>query len=492
MRIKLSRALNENYFILDNLGSSKDNFEEILNFAEIQSRLKSVAIVLDINVWNDLDSATRAIIETRDVDLIILIGEKEIITESQLEVLQFADEEAFINSGYLDAQHDKYIVLKSSGKFNFNKTVTYCSWRSHNTVLKVDLNAITHNTITYKKELNSDTKLMVMVKAFAYGAGIHEVSKWLQHLMVDYFGVAFIDEGIELRQNGIEAPIMVMSPGPDDSAMLIKYDLEPEVYEMEQLKSYLAAYQKANKILPAHIMLNTGMNRLGFDHSEITALIEVISSNKESIEVKSLQTHLAAADEVQHNEFTEKQISSFDSMAETLKKALNIDPLMHNLNSAGIANFSKHQMGMVRLGIGLHGVDSSKKLDLKFPSQLKTTLTQIRKVGKGESIGYGRKGKAEKDLTIATIPIGYADGYLRAYGNGKAYVTINGRKAPTIGNVCMDMTMIDITGISAKVNDDVTLFGEHPTIEDLAGWSNTISYEVLTNISSRVQREYFI
>ena len=491
MKIKLSRALNDNYLVQDQLGDNLNDLMKLFDFVRTQSLDQGIILIVSSENFEALSTDALRYLEEQEIELIVVIGAEKIKSNIQIQFIQFQSEEEFINSGLLESRQRKFFILRSSPDLEFQDAITLFTRRSHKTCLEIDLKRIEWNINAFRAKLHENTKLMVMVKAFGYGAGSVEISKWLQHLMVDYLGVAFIDEGIELRQNGVELPIMVMSPGPNDAAMLIKYDLEPEIYEMAQLKSYVEAFKKRETHLPVHIMLNTGMNRLGFDKEELDELIEILNNNK-NIKLKSLQTHLAASDMPSEKEFTNNQIQQFSAMAQILKTQLGVNPLLHNLNSSGIKHYAEHQMDMVRLGIGMHGISSEKDFLLKFPTRLKSNITQIRKVAKGETIGYGRVGKAIDDLMIATIPIGYADGYLRDYSNGKAYVMVNGQKAYTIGNVCMDMTMIDVTDIDCAVNDEVVIFGEDPNIEILANWSGSIPYEVLTTISSRVQRTYII
>jgi len=490
MQIKLSRALNGNSIIQDGFGLSFVEIEQLLAFTRVYSLQAGTFLVIEQAAIESLEEKTLQLIDQEELNHIIIIGQKAEIVPLDTSVIYFETEDEFIRSGLFETTHDKYFMLKGNKRFLFDKSLGVFSRRSHKTALMVDLEQISQNVRTFRQKLSSGTKLMVMVKAFAYGAGGVEISKWLQHQLVDYLAVAFIDEGIELRQNGIELPIMVMSPGVDDAHLLKKYDLEPEVYDLRQLVQYVENYQVTDQAIPIHIMINTGMNRLGFDEDQIDDLIRLIKSN-EQVQVKSLMTHLAAADNIKERVFTVAQNEQFMKIARQLETSLHISPLLHSLNSSGIRNYPEYQLDMVRLGIGMHGVGTDEKTKLRFPASLKTTITQIRNVPKGATIGYGRVGKANKPLRIATIPIGYADGYLRAFGNGNAYVTINGEKVRTIGSICMDMTMLDITGIDVQIEDEVTLFGSSPTIEELAEWSATIPYEIITNISSRVQRVFY-
>jgi len=340
------------------------------------------------------------------------------------------------------------------------------------------------------------------VKAFSYGSGSFEIANILQFHRVDYLAVAYADEGIELRKAGITIPIMVMNPEEQSYDSMIQYHLEPEIFSFRVLGLFDEAI-KRNKIswkegsaeqkpLPVHLKLDTGMHRLGFEEEDLNELIVRIKNNKNLI-VKSVFSHLAASDEIEHDEFTRKQISSFSKMSETLSSHFNYPILKHILNSAGIIRFPDAQFNMVRLGIGLYGIGSNKteQSQLQNVSTLKTTISQIKNIPAHDTVGYSRKGIAERNLQIATVPIGYADGLSRKLGNGKGKMLVHGKFASIIGNVCMDMCMLDITDLQAEEGDEVIVFGDEHPIPDIAATLETISYEVLTNISRRVKRVYY-
>jgi len=489
MKIKLSRSFSGNYLIQDWLGNALGDFEELFSFNRVMGSSSPSYLILHTAAWAELSNQVKAFLNQQQGLDLILIGKKAEPMALGERVTHMASTKSFIESGIFDAHQQTSFLLKSYGSKHFNHLAKSLSHRSHNTELVVDLNRITRNTDAFRQKLSPLTKLMVMVKADAYGAGSIEVAKWLSHLQVDYFGVAFIDEGIALRRSKITTPIMVMSPGRMDASLLIQYDLEPEVYVLDQLKAYDEALKGAKKRLYLHLMLNTGMNRLGFDETELEELTAVIQRN-ENLVVKGIQTHLAAAEDPDHDEFTKAQIDRFNRMANCIKEKLHIEPMTHILNSAGISKHGEFQNDMVRLGIGIHGVSVDEGTSLQFSSTLKTTIAQLRTVKSGETIGYGRVGKAERDMKVATIPVGYADGYIRDFGRGTAYVSIKGKRARTIGNICMDLCMIDVTGIDCAINDEVILFGDDPTIETLSKWSQSIPYEILTTIGQRVQRVY--
>jgi alanine racemase len=330
---------------------------------------------------------------------------------------------------------------------------------------------------------------MVMVKALSYGSGSYEIANILQHEKVDYLGVAFTDEGIELRENGISLPIMVMSPAAEDFKRIIDAELEPELFSFRSLDKFIEeakAMQISN--YPVHIKIDTGMHRLGFMENEIDKLIDILK-NSNIVYVKWIFSHLAASDDARHDNFSREQIRIFNSIHQKISLALGYTPGRHILNSAGIERFPDAHFEMVRLGIGLHGI-SSKKNDLLPVSTLKTHISQIKLIPEGDTIGYNRSGKANQEMKIGIIPIGYADGLDRKFGNGVGNVIIQDRKIPFIGDICMDMSMVDLTDLNCIEGEEVIIFGEKNQISTLARQINTIPYEILTNISSRVKRVY--
>ena len=328
-----------------------------------------------------------------------------------------------------------------------------------------------------------------MVKAFSYGSGIYEIARTLQYHGVDYLAVAYPDEGVELRKAGIDLPIMVMNADERSFEILIDYQLEPEIYSFRILKAYHKVVRKNGIVsAPVHIKIDTGMKRLGFEANEIDELISELKS-RPAIKINSIFSHLAASEDANCDDFTIAQIESLNQISDKIKIELNINTLIHTLNSSGIERFDNAQFDMVRLGIGLYGFGINMN-KLQYVNSLKTTITQIKNVKTTETIGYNRKGKVKKDGKIAIIPIGYADGMSRALSNGIGNVLIKGKLAKIIGNVCMDMTMIDITDIDTKEGDEVIIFNNEYPIENIAKQLNTIPYEILTSISRRVKRIY--
>ena len=362
--------------------------------------------------------------------------------------------------------------------------------QTHETVLKVNLSALVDNVRYFRSLLKPETKLTCMVKAFAYGAGSVEVSKALQESgLVDYLAVAVADEGVELRQKGITLPIIIMDPEVAAMDLILENNLEPNVYSHQSLKTVIAAAEaKGLENVPIHVKIDSGMHRLGFYKEDMPWLIERLGTTK-AVRVASVFSHLAGSDEAQFDDFTMEQIRYFDSCAEELKSALNYPILKHICNSAGIERFSDYQYDMCRLGIGLYGF-SFVGAKLRNVCTLETTILSVKTVKSGETIGYGRHTTLDADRVIAVIPIGYADGFDRRFSNYGGEVWVRGKRCPVVGNVCMDQAMIDVTGADARPGDVAEVFGEHMPLDELATKLHTITYEILTSVSRRVQRVY--
>jgi alanine racemase len=389
--------------------------------------------------------------------------------------------------------YNETILLKGARIFEFEQISHLLEQKSHQTVLEINLNAIAHNLKAYQQQLKPGVKIMAMVKAFSYGSGSYEIANLLQFHKVDYLTVAYADEGIELRKAGITLPIMVMNAETATFDMMVQYNLEPELFSpgiLAAFENYLQ--QSAINNYPVHIKLDTGMHRLGFEPSEIQELANKLKTSVQ-FKIQSVFSHLAASDTPEQDVFTRQQAASFLNSCQLLEHTIGYSFIKHIANTSAIHRHKELQLDMVRLGIGLYGVDSdiAMQQQLKNVSTLKTTISQIKKVAAGESVGYSRKGIAEKDSSIATVRIGYADGYPRSLSNGTGKMWLHGKQVPVIGNVCMDMTMLDITGIDAEAGDDVIVFGEELSVAELAHWANTIAYEILTGISQRVKRVYY-
>jgi len=365
--------------------------------------------------------------------------------------------------------------------------------KAHETVLEINLNALLHNLNFYRSKLKPGVKIMAMVKAFSYGSGTFEVANMLQYNKVDYLAVAYIDEGVALRKAGITLPIMVLNPEVSAFTMLTEYTLEPVIYSFGLFDEYIKYAQESNVMnYPIHLKIDTGLRRLGFDETEIETLCDFFEENR-YIHVKSVFSHLVASDAEAHDLFTLSQISKFESAYRQIEEALGYPVMKHLCNTSGITRWPNAHYDMVRLGIGLYGIDAAMpdSGSLEPVASLKTSISQIKNILAGETVSYSRSGSLLKDGSIATVRIGYADGYLRAFGNGKGKMLVNGVLCPTVGNITMDMCMLDVTGVEAREGDEVIVFNDVLRIEELAAQIGTIPYEILTNVSQRVKRVYF-
>lgn len=496
MRLEQIKGLNNCMLINDTYNSDINSLGIALDFLHQQPFEKKTLILSDIQQSGFSDDhlykKVADLVKQSNISTFIGIGN----TISRYEQLFnftrnyfFMNTSNFLNSDITYSFRNEAILIKAARSYRFETIVSRLSEKNHTTTLEINLNNLTSNLNYYRSLLKPKTGIMVMVKALAYGSGTYEIANLLQHEKVDYLGVAFTDEGVQLRQSGIDIPIMVMSPDREDFARLINNDLEPEIYSFSSLKSFVEAADKL-KITqyPIHLKLDTGMHRLGFLESDIEQLIRILQSNN-SVYVKGIFSHLAASDSEVHDDFSRGQIECFNKMYNKIAKELNITPSRHILNSAGIERFPDAHYEMVRLGIGLHGL--STKVNLLPVSSLKTHITQIKEIPEGDTIGYNRRGKAMKAKKIAIIPIGYADGLNRKFGNGTGQVIIKGKKLPFIGDICMDMSMIDITGLDYSEGEEVILFGSEHPISELASQIDTIPYEILTSVSSRVKRVYY-
>jgi alanine racemase len=386
---------------------------------------------------------------------------------------------------------EQVVLVKGARPFHFEQISQLLETKIHKTRLEVNLSSVVHNLKQFRSKLQPSTKIMAMVKAFSYGAGSFEIANLLQFNHVDYISVAYVDEGVELRKAGIRLPIMVMNVEGDGFSSLVEYDLEPEVYSLELAKKLHTYLEKEGiQFFPIHLKIDTGMHRLGLDSEQIASFLHQFSQSR--FIIQSVFTHLVASEDAAEDDFTNQQLDIFDAICFELKKVFSTPFLRHACNTAAILRHPRASYEMVRLGIGLYGVQTTKQeFSLTEAVELKTTIAQIRRVKKGESVGYGRGTILKKDSIIATIRIGYADGFPRTLGNGKGEVMIRGNKYPTIGNICMDMTMIDLGDENTfQVDDEVLLFGKAHSIKNLALKARTIPYEIMTGISQRVPRVY--
>ncbi|MFZ9388270.1 MAG: alanine racemase, partial [Chitinophagaceae bacterium] len=414
--------------------------------------------------------------------------------EDTLQTRFFPSTTAFTDQFLSSQFREETILIKGARVFGFERIVQLLEQKVHQTLLEIDLSAIGHNLKEYQKCLNPSTRVMAMVKAFAYGSGGTEIAGVLQHHKVDYLGVAYADEGVELRRAGIQIPVMVMNPEAGAFEKITEYGLEPELYSFQIMETF-DAYLRREGLdqYPVHIELDTGMNRLGFSVGDMDKLATELTSTH-SFRIMSVFTHLAASEDPGQDLFTRQQFDLFREAADKLQQLTGYDFIRHIANSAAVIRHPDLQLDMVRLGIGLYGVDSAAtgRLSLQTVATLRSTIAQLKNVKAGESVSYGRQGVVQRDSVIATVRLGYADGYPRRLGNGAGMVLINGVKAPVIGTVCMDMFMVDVTDVpSVTEGNEVIIFGRQLPVSELASWAGTIPYEIMTGISQRVRRVYF-
>ena len=498
MRMELKNGINNCLIINDSYNSDINSLEIALDFLVQQKRnLRRTLILSDIEQvklsGKELYSKVAAIIKKYKIEKLIAIGSK-ISAYSNLfdcDVNTYVSTDSFLNQYPFGLFKSDAILIKGARTFEFEKISRKLEQKTHQTCLEVNLTAMMENLNYFKSKISKKTKVMAMVKAFSYGSGSLELASVLQYNNVDYLAVAIVDEGIELRKGGISLPIMVMNPEPSGLDAMVEFDLEPEVFNISGLQNFVnVAKRHGIDNIPVHIKLDTGMHRLGFETHQIDELTLFLSQNSE-VKIKSVFTHLVGTDESCHDDFTLQQIDKFKTMVDSIRPYTDNNFICHVLNSAGIDRFPQFQFDMVRLGIGLYGGVKVTDKDLRVVSTLKTYISQIRNVSQTETVGYSRKGKLIKQSKIATIPIGYADGLNRKLGNGNLSLLVNGELAPIVGNICMDMCMIDVTGINVSEGDQVIVFGEKPTIFDLADILETIPYEILTSVSARVNRSYY-
>jgi len=499
MRLEMKEAINSCYLIDDTYNNDLGGLVIALDLLLHQPRRGKKTLILSDVLQSGLHEEAlyhqvADVVKAKQVDKLIGIGPTIVRHQAKfnLEKYFYSGTTEFLNNFRADEFRNETILVKGARVFAFENIVAAFQRKVHGTVLEVNLDALVHNLNYYRAKLQPQTKIMVMVKAFAYGSGSYEIANILQFHGVDYLAVAYTDEGVQLRENGISLPIMVMNPSPDSFAKIQQYHLEPEIYSLEILQACRAATQSQTTPLFIHLKLDTGMHRLGFAAIELELLLQTLQESPQLL-VKSTFSHLAGADEALYNDFSQLQIQQFREMAAQLEAGLGYPVIKHILNSAGIVRFPGHQLDMVRLGIGLYGVEATgqEQEGLRTVGTLKTTVSQVKIVHAGDTVGYSRRGIAATNKKTATIAIGYADGYDRRFSNGVGKVLINGQSVPIIGNVCMDMCMVDVTGLEVKAGDAVVIFGEEQNITAMAAAIGTIPYELLTNVSARVKRVFY-
>lgn len=516
MRLELKEGLNGCTVINDSYNSDLTSLGIALNFLQQQGKkLKRTLVLSDIlqsgqSVAQLYGTVAGLLVEKR-IERLIGIGKKVEHVKKYLptgfDARFYPTTQAFLDDFQELVFRDEAILLKGARQFEFERIANRLAIKFHKTVLEVNLSALLNNLRVYQSQVGAGTKMMVMVKAGAYGSGSAEVAKLLEFQNVDYLGVAYADEGVELRKAGIQLPILVMNPEEATFEAMVRYRLEPEIYSLGLLRNFFEFLENhfapkdgeaaaPQSPIPIHLKLDTGMHRLGFEEGDMNPLVEMLTEivvGRPLVVVRTVFSHLAASEAPEHDDFTQEQFARFQKMYGWLVAGLGYRPMRHILNSGGIVRFPEQQMEMVRLGIGLYGIDSSGLLQdrLQTVNTLKATISQIKNVAMGETVGYGRLGKAQRPMRIATLSLGYADGLLRRAGNGRFSVLISGRRAPLIGNVCMDMTMADVTDIpDAAEGDPAIIFGKDLPVQELATCLGTIPYEIFTTISDRVKRVY--
>lgn len=501
MRLDVRQGKNNITLINDSYNSDINSLNIALDFlvqrATVKDQKKAL-IISDIPQSGlqskELYYLASNLIKNKKIDLLIGIG-KEISAHQSMfvdiESYFYETTDYFIHSNLWHDFHDMFILLKGARSFSFENINKLLEVKTHETVLDIDLDAIVHNFNFYKSKLKPGTKMICMVKADGYGTGAPEIAKTLQYHKCDYLSVAIAEEGVSLRKQGIKVPIIVLNSEVGGFEELATYGLEPEVYNFRILDAFIreAKLQGINNY-PIHIKIDTGMHRLGFTEEDVPELLQKIKEQT-GVRIQSIFSHLAASESWDFDDFTLEQISTFKKTAKQIEDGMQYPIMKHILNSAGIERFPEEQLDMVRLGISLYGVSASGLKGLRNVCSLKTTILQIKHIKAGETVGYGRKGHFDHDATIATIRIGYADGLSRQFGNGVGKVLVNGQMASIVGNICMDLSMIDITGLDVKEGDTVHIFGEKPSVIELAEAINTIPYEILTSISNRVKHIYY-
>ncbi len=502
MRLELKQGINQCSIINDSYNSDLDSLRIALDFLNQHKQPKKKTIILSDILQSGINETSlymqvAEMLKEKNINRIIGIGDSISRRANDFEM----DKEFYLNTDeflmkYTASMfHNEVILLKGARHFQFEKISKLIQQKSHETQLQINLNALVQNLNFFRSKLKPETKVMAMVKAFSYGSGSYEIANILQFQNADYLAVAYTDEGIELRKAGIMVPIMVMNPDPNSIEQIIQYNLEPEVYNFrildEIIKLMNTDYAEEKWEIPIHIKLDTGMHRLGFVEKDQKELCSKIHHNPR-LKIKSVFSHLAGSDNPNMDDFTRKQFSLFENYADQIQALTGQSFLKHILNSSGVMRFTDKQYDMIRVGLGLYGISPDKNTaeQLQHVSSLRSIISQIKEINKGEGVGYDHSWIANKKTTLAILPIGYADGLSRSLSNEKGFVIVNNTKAPIVGNISMDMCIADITGIEAKEGDEVIIFGQELPIELLAENMNTIPYEVISSISQRVKRVY--
>lgn len=501
MRLELKEGINNCTLVNDSYNSDINSLSIALDFLNQQNQHHKKTLVLSDIFQSGMDikdlyRKVADILELKGLDRLIGIG-TDISDQASVFTMKscfYKNTEEFLASPEAENFRDEAILIKGSRPFCFERITAVLQKKVHHTVLELNLHSLVSNLNIYRSLLKPETKIMAMVKAFSYGSGSYEIANILQFNHIDYLAVAYADEGVELRRNGITLPVMVMNPDRESLPVIFNNLLEPEIYSLKLLEGLVDFIRNHNtgKQYPVHVKVDSGMHRLGFGPDEIQPMLEMIKKHPE-IKVLSVFSHLAAADNSEDNLFTRRQLILFKKLSDRIADGLGYHPDRHLLNSAGIARFPYAQFEMVRLGLGLYGIDTTGLLQdrLEPIGTFKTIISQLRDIEEGESIGYGTHAVMKKKSRIGVIGVGYADGFNRLLGNGNGNVLVRGVEVPVVGNVCMDMSFIDVTCLDVYEGDEVVIFGRDMSIQKMAEQLNTIPYEILTGVSQRVKRIYY-
>ncbi len=498
MRLELKNGVNNCSVIDDSYSLDLSSLAIALDFLKQQNQhLQRTLILSDIPGANgnraDVYKRVSKLLENKDVSRLIGVGEQICDFSFPVETTFFKTTDELMAGLAGLKLYNQTILLKGGRSFEFEKISRALTQKVHETVLEINLTAMEHNLNYYKAMLQPGVKTMAVVKAFSYGAGSFEIANLLEFNKVDYLAVAYADEGVALRDAGSKLPIMVMSPDVMSLDAIIEHNLEPEIYSFRILDEFVEVLNRKNlENYPVHLKLDTGMRRLGFEEAEVEKLLEFLKESK-AVKVQSIFSHLVASEEAEHDVFTQKQIDLFERLSNRLCSVFDYTVLRHLANTSAITRWPAAQFNMVRLGIGLYGIDSAfnERSPLQNVTSLKTSISQIKEIAPNQTVGYSRAGKMPQGGKIATVKVGYADGYDRAFGNGIGKMLINGKQVPTIGKICMDMCMLDITGLNISEGDEVIVFNGEIRVDEMARTIGTIPYEILTGISQRVKRVYY-
>lgn len=499
MRLEMKPGQHGITLVNDSYSADFNSLEVGLNYLNKVSGNQKKTLILSEFDQQAIDASVfterlKEIIRVHKLGKLVFVGQLPLgksIEETGIEVQHYPTTKELLSSCTPSDFANEALLVKGARRFQLEKVIHLFQAKSHKTQLELNMNALVKNFNWFKKHLPKETKIMVMLKALSYGAGTFEIARLLQNLGADYIAVAYTDEGVTLRQHGIQVPIMVLNPDEEGFVKMLEHRLEPEVYSEELLRQLIAFLGNTSSQMKVHINIDTGMHRLGFMPNEISQIAALLKAHEAQVNVASVFCHLSSADEEVHNDFTLHQLNTLKQAVKTLRSTLNHDFIVHAGNSAGAIAHPESIFDMVRLGIGFYGVNPSfKGADIDLAFRLTTRISQVKEINKGESVGYSRSWFAKRATRIATIPMGYADGLPRLLGNETGHVYLHGKKAPFVGSICMDMSMIDITDIDAVEGDEVVIFENEKQLMELSAMLNTIPYEVLSSISQRVRRVY--